>query len=145
MSFSNTLENELLEHILNNANIANVGDATGLRGSATAGSFYLSLHTASPTESGNQSSSETTYGSYARVAVSRSGTGWTVTGNSASPAANIDFAEATSGTATITHVGLGTDASGTGKLVLYGTLSPSISVTTGVIPRVKTTSTITLD
>lgn len=145
MSFSNTLENELLEHILNNANIANVGDATGLRGSATAGSFYLSLHTASPTESGNQSSNETTYGSYARVAVSRSGTGWTVTGNSASPAANIDFAEATSGTATITHVGLGTDASGTGKLVLYGTLSPSISVTTGVIPRVKTTSTITLD
>ncbi len=145
MSFSNTLENELLEHILNNANIANVGDATGLRGSATAGSFYLSLHTASPTDSGNQSSSETTYGSYARVAVSRSGTGWTVTGNSASPAANIDFAEATSGTATITHVGLGTDASGTGKLVLYGSLSPSISVTTGVIPRVKTTSTITLD
>lgn len=145
MSFSNTLENELLEHILNNANIANIGDATGLRGSTAAGSFYLSLHTASPTESGNQSSSETTYGSYARVAVSRSGTGWTVTGNSASPAANIDFAEATSGTATITHVGLGTDASGTGKLVLYGTLTPSISVTTGVIPRIKTTSTITLD
>jgi len=145
MSFSNTLENELLEHILNNANIANVGDATGLRGSATAGSFYLSLHTASPTETGNQSSSETTYGSYVRVAVSRSGTGWTVTGNSASPAANIDFAEATSGTATITHVGLGTDSSGTGKLVLYGSLTPSISVTTGVIPRVKTTSTITLD
>lgn len=145
MSFSNTLENELLEHILNNANIANVGDATGLRGSATAGSFYLSLHTASPGETGNQSTNETTYGSYVRVAVSRSGTGWTVTGNSASPAANIDFAEATSGTATITHVGLGTDSSGTGKLVLYGTLSPSISVTTGVIPRVKTTSTITLD
>ena len=145
MSFSNTLENELLEHILNNANIANVGDATGLRGSATAGSFYLSLHTASPTETGTQSSSETTYGSYVRVAVSRSGTGWTVTGNSASPAANIDFAEATSGTATITHVGLGTDSSGTGKLVLYGSLTPSISVTTGVIPRVKTTSTITLD
>jgi len=145
MSFSNTLENELLEHILNNANIANVGDATGLRGSATAGSFYLSLHTASPTETGNQSSSETTYGSYVRVAVSRSGTGWTVTGNSASPAANIDFAEATSGTATITHVGLCTDSSGTGKLVLYGSLTPSISVTTGVIPRVKTTSTITLD
>lgn len=145
MSFSNTLENELLEHILNNANIANVGDATGLRGSSTAGSFYLSLHTSSPGEGGNQSTNETSYGSYVRVSVTRSGTGWTVTGNSASPAANIDFAEATSGTATITHVGLGTDSSGTGKLVLYGSLSPSISVTTGVIPRIKTTSTITLD
>jgi len=145
MSFSNTLENELLLLLLNNSNIANVGDATGLRGSTTAGSFYLSLHTASPSETGNQSSNETTYGSYARVAVARSAAGWTITGNSASPTANIDFAEATSGTATITHVGLGTDASGTGKLVLYGSLSPSISVTTGVIPRVKTTSTITLD
>lgn len=145
MSFSNTLENELLEHILNNANIANIGDATGLRGSTAAGSFYLSLHTASPGEAGTQSTNETSYTSYVRVAVSRSGTGWTVTGNSASPAANIDFAEATGGTATITHVGLGTDASGTGKLVLYGSLSPSISVTTGVIPRIKTTSTITLD
>ena len=145
MSFSNTLENELLEHILNNANIANIGDATGLRGSSTAGLFYLSLHTSSPGEGGTQSTNETSYGSYARVSVSRSGSGWTVTGNSASPAAAIDFPEATSGTATITHVGLGTDSSGTGKLVLYGSLSPSISVASGVIPRVKTTSTITLD
>ena len=145
MSFSNTLENELLEHILNNANIADIGDATGLRGSSTAGSFYLSLHTSSPGETGTQSTNETSYTSYARVAVARSGSAWTVTGNSASPAAAIDFPEATGGTATITHVGLGTASSGTGKLVLYGSLSPSISVASGVIPRVKTTSTITLD
>lgn len=145
MSFSNTLENELLLLILNNSNIANIGDATGLRGSSTAGVFYLSLHTSSPGEGGTQSTNETTYGSYARVSVVRSASGWTVTGNSASPTSAIDFAEATSGTATITHVGLGTDSSGTGKLVLYGSLSPSISVASGVIPRIKTTSTITLD
>jgi hypothetical protein len=145
MSFSNTLENELLLLILNNSNIANIGDATGLRGSTTAGSFYLSLHTSSPGEGGDQTTNETGYGSYARVAVARSAAGWTITGNSASPTANVDFPEATSGTATITHVGLGTSSSGAGKLVLYGSLSPSISVTTGVIPRVKTTSTITLD
>ncbi len=145
MSFSNTLENELLLLLLNNSNIADIGDATGLRGSSTAGSFYLSLHTSSPGESGTQSTNETSYTSYTRVAVARSAGGWTITGNSASPTANVDFPEATGGTATITHVGLGTASSGTGKLVLYGSLSPSISVTTGVIPRVKTTSTITLD
>ena len=145
MSFSNNLENKLLLLIFNNSNIANIGDATGLRGSTTAGSFYLSLHTSSPGEGGDQTTSETGYGSYARVAVARSAAGWTITGNSASPTANVDFPEATSGTATITHVGLGTSSSGAGKLVLYGSLSPSISVTTGVIPRVKTTSTITLD
>jgi hypothetical protein len=145
MSFSNTLENEMLLHLLNNSDIADIGDATGLRGSTTAGSFYLSLHTSSPGETGTQSTNETSYTSYARVAVARTAGGWTVTGNSASPTANVDFPEATGGTATITHVGLGTASSGTGKLVLYGALSPSISVTTGVIPRVKTTSTITLD
>ena len=145
MSFSNTLENQLLLLILNNSNVANIGDATGLRGSSTAGVFYLSLHTSSPGEGGTQSTNETTYGSYARVSVVRSASGWTVTGNSASPTSAIDFAEATSGTATITHVGLGTDSTGTGKLVLYGSLSPSISVASGVIPRIKTTSTITLD
>lgn len=145
MSFTNTLENEMLLHLLNNSDVANIGDATGLRGSTTAGSFYLSLHTASPGETGTQSTSETSYTGYARVAVARSALGWTVTGNSASPTSNIDFGECTAGSATITHVGLGTDSSGTGKLVLYGSLSPSISVSTGVIPRIKTTSTITLD
>ena len=145
MSFSNNLENKLLLLIFNNSNIANIGDATGLRGSSTAGVFYLSLHTSSPGETGTQSTNETTYGSYARVSVVRSASGWTVTGNSASPTSAIDFAECTSSTATITHVGLGTDSTGTGELVLYGSLSPSISVASGVIPRIKTTSTITLD
>ena len=145
MSFTNTLENEMLLLLLNNSNVANIGDATGLRGSSTAGVFYLSLHTSSPGETGTQSTNETTYGSYARVSVVRSASGWTVAGNSASPTSAIDFAECTSGTATITHVGLGTDSTGTGKLVLYGSLSPSISVASGVIPRIKTTSTITLD
>lgn len=64
MSFSNTLENELLLLLLNNSNVANIGDATGLRGSSTAGSFYLSLHTSSPGETGTQSTNETSYTSY---------------------------------------------------------------------------------
>jgi hypothetical protein len=145
MSKSNTFENDLLLLIFNNTNIGLIGDATGVRGSTGAGSLYVSLHTANPDEAGAQNTSETTYTSYARVAVARSGSGWTVTGNSVSPAANIDFPECTGGTATITHFGVGTDVSGAGKLLYKGTLTPSISVSTGVIPRIKTTSTITED
>ena len=44
MPASTTFENLLLQHILQNANIANIGDATGLRGSTTTGSLYISLH-----------------------------------------------------------------------------------------------------
>ena len=48
-----------------------------------------------------------------QVAVARSGSGFTVTNNSVSPAANVDFPAATGGTETATYVGIGTASSGT--------------------------------
>lgn len=145
MSKGNVFEGELLEHIFNNADIALIGDATGLRGSSADGDLYVSLHTADPGEGGAQNTSETTYGSYARVAVARDGTGWTVTGNSVSPASAITFPAASSGTATITHAGVGTASSGAGKLLYSGTVTPNISVSTGVTPVLPTGSAITED
>ena len=145
MSKANGFENSLLLLVFNNTNIANVGDGTGLRGSLAAGSLYLSLHTANPDETGDQTTSETSYGSYARVAVARSGAGFTVTGNSVSLAANADFPACTSGSATITHFGIGTAASGAGVLLYKGTVTPNISVSTGVTPRLTTAGTITED
>lgn len=44
-----------------NTDWANVGDAAGLQNSAAAGSLYLSLHTASPAETGNQTTNEISY------------------------------------------------------------------------------------
>lgn len=143
MSKGNTFENELLEHIFNNADIALIGDATGLRGSSADGDLYVSLHTADPGEGGSQTTSETSYGSYARVAVARDGTGWTVTANSVSPQAAISFPQCSSGTATITHAAVGTASSGAGKLLYSGTVTPNISVATGVTPILPTGSAIT--
>lgn len=71
MSFSDTAENDLLQLLFNNVDMALVGDATGLRGASAAGSFYLSLHTADPGDAGSQSTSEAAYSGYARVAVVR--------------------------------------------------------------------------
>lgn len=143
MSKSNAWETALLGLLFNNANVAGVGDATGLRGSSTAGVLYLSLHTADPGETGTQTTSEISYGSYARVSVVRSGVGWTVTGNSVSPAAIVVFPIATSGSGTATYVGVGTDSSGSGTLLYYGALTPSIAVSTGVAPVLTSASTIT--
>lgn len=146
MSKSNACENGLLLLIFNNTDFAGIGDAGGLQNSATAGSLYVSLHTSDPGEAGDQTTNETAYTSYARVAVARSGAGWTVTGNSVSPAANIDFAECTgSPGAAITHFGIGTDSSGAGTLLYSGTITPNITMASGVIPRIKSTSTITED
>lgn len=66
-----------LNLLFKNTTWANIGDATGLVGSSTAGSLYVALHTADPS-AGNQNTSEATYTSYARVAVARSGAGWSV-------------------------------------------------------------------
>lgn len=58
---ADTAATNLLKVIFQNLAWANIGDATGLVGSGAAGSFYLSLHSASPTESGSQSTSEISY------------------------------------------------------------------------------------
>lgn len=145
MSATNSFESAILSLIFENANAANIGDATGLRGSSTAGVFYISLHTSDPGEAGSQTTNETNYTSYARVSVARSTSGWTVTGNSASPDAAISFPACTGGTATITHFGIGSDSSGAGNLFLSGTVSPNISVSSGVTPQLTTASSCTLD
>lgn len=125
MSKSNAMENGMLLLFFNNTDFANIGDAGGLQNSAAAGSFYISLHTADPGEAGSQNTSETAYTNYARIAVARSGAGWTVSGNSVTNAAEILFAECGVTGATITHWGLGTDSSGAGTLLYSNTLGSS--------------------
>lgn len=145
MSKSNAWENALLLLLFNNTNAANIGDATGLRGSSTPGSLYISLHTADPGEGGDQTTSEAGYTSYARVAVARSGAGFTVSGNSVSPAADIVFPTGTGGSGTATHVGIGTASSGAGVLLYSGTLTPNIVMGNGIAPTVTTATALTED
>ena len=135
MSASNSFETSLLTLVFNNTNIANVGDATGLRGSSTAGSLYISLHTADPGEAGSQTTNEANYGSYARVAVARSAGGFTISGNSVSNTAAVTFPACASGSSTCTYFGVGTDSSGAGTLLLSGALTASLAVSTGITPQ----------
>lgn len=142
MSKGDTFENDLLRLIFNGTAIANIADNAA---ASPLTNLFVSLHTADPGEAGSQTTSETTYTSYARVSVARTTGGWTVTANSVSPVANIAFPSCTGGTATITHFGVGTATSGAGKLLYKGTVTPSISVSTGVTPTLTTASTITED
>lgn len=146
MSKSDSFENALLLLLFNNTNIANLGDATGVRGSSSAGSLYLALHTADPGEAGSQSTSECNYTGYARLAVARSSSGFTVSGNVASLTANQDFGAKTAGTdQTATFFSVGTAASGAGVILYSGSISPTIAITNGVIPRLTTGTTFTED
>lgn len=135
MSWSNTLETGWLNLFFKNTDFTLVGDAGGLRGSAVAGSLYLSLHTADPGETGDQTTSETGYTSYVRLAVARDGTNWTVAGNQVSNALDLLFAACTGSSSTITHIGIGTSSVGAGKLCYSGALSASLAVSNGITPR----------
>jgi hypothetical protein len=142
MSKGNTFENDLLKLIFNGDAIANLADNAV---SSPLSVLYLALHTADPNEAGDQTTSEISYTGYARVAVNRNSGGFTVTNNSVSPAANIDFGLCTAGSGTVTHVSIGTATSGAGKILYKGTVTPNIAVSNGVTPRLTTSSTITED
>lgn len=141
MSKGNTFETDVLALIFNATAIADLAENDSTSPATT---LTVALHTADPGEAGSQLTNETAYTGYARVAVARTSGGWTVSGGSVSPAANIDFGECTASPgAPITHFSVGTGVSN--KLLYSGTVTPNITMAVGVIPRLKTTSTITED
>jgi hypothetical protein len=141
MGKSNTFSNDLLKLIYNAVAIANIADNAA---SSPLTTLYVALHTADPGAAGNQSTNEISYTGYARVAVARTTGGWTVTGTSISPVADVDFAISTGGAGgTATFASVGTASSGTGKILHSGALNPNIVVTTGVPPVIVQGSTIT--
>ena len=135
MSMTNAAEAALLDLLFLNTDWANIGDAAGLQNSATAGSFYISLHTADPGESGTQSTSEASYTGYARVAVNRTAGGWTRTVSTIANTALVQFAQCTGGSATVTHFGVGTDSTGAGNLLMKGALNAALNISNGIQPQ----------
>lgn len=142
MSKSNTFENDLVKLIFNGTPIPNIADNAG---SGPLAVLYLGLHTADPGEAGDQETSECAYTSYDRVAVDRDNTGFTISNNEAALAADQDFPECTGGSEEATHFTVGTAASGAGKMLYRGALSPSIVISAGVIPRLKAGTKCTED
>jgi hypothetical protein len=142
MSKGDTFENDLLKLIFQATAIANIADNAA---SSPLTNLWLSLHTADPGDAGSQTTSEATYGAYARKSVARTSGGWTVSTNSATLQAINAFNACTSGSNTITHFAVGTASSGAGKILYKGAVTPNIAVSTGVTPRLTTATTITED
>jgi hypothetical protein len=138
VSKSNAWESDLLKLVFQNIATALIGDANGLQPSAAPGSLYLSLHTGDPGETGDQSTNEAAYTSYARVAVARSAAGWTVSGTAPTQVANaaaVNFPACTGSSSTVTHAAVGTSSSGPGKLLYSGALTASLAVSNLIQPQ----------
>jgi len=138
MSATNAMAAAVLSLYFENTSHANIGDAGGVLKSVADGSFYISLHTADPGETGTQTANEASFTGYARKAVARGTAQWTVTTADPAVATNdnlITFAQCTGGTATATHFGVGTDSSGAGNLLFSGALDASLSISNGITPE----------
>lgn len=142
MSISNTTESAILKLVFNATAWANYADNAS---SSPQTNVAVALHTADPGDTGNMTTSEAAYTSYARVDVARTTSGWTETSGSVSPAANIDFPAGTGGSGTVTHFSTGKTGGSTAAILWSGTVSPNIVCGNGVTPRLTTASTITLD
>ena len=136
MSATNAFETDLLKLIFTNVSAPNVGDATGLVKSTTDGVFWISLHTSDPGETGDQTTNEAGYTSYARVSVVRTTSGWSVSGNTATNVNAITFPACTGGSSTVTYFGIGSASSGAGHLFFSGALAASLAVSNGITPSV---------
>ena len=89
--------------------------------------WHIALYTASPSDPGG--GTEVSGGGYARQSVT-----FTVSGNTASNTAAIEWPVATSGYGTVTDVGVFDAASG-GNLIAYAALTTSKSIDTGDVFR----------
>ena len=115
MSFSNDFETRVLQYIF----------TTGSVTRPTA--WHVALYTAAPNDSGG--GTEVSGGAYARQSVA-----FTVSGNTASNSASVEYPTATASYGTVTHVGV-FDASSGGNLIAYAALTTSKAIDTGDVFR----------
>jgi len=117
MSFSNYLETKVLDHVFG---------GTAYTAPST---LYLALFTAvSDGEAGTVT--EVSGGGYARQTVA-----FTTSGNTTSNTGAVEYPTATANYGTVTHVGI-YDASSSGNLMAYASLSSSKTIETGDVFRV---------
>lgn len=140
-------KSDFLEALYLNLIFKGTTNAAWASAAGTATQLFVALHSADPTDAGNQTASEIVYTGYARVATTR-GAGWNVSGvtpTTVNPAAPINFPACTAGSAVATHFSVGDAASGTGNILYAGAISPTISISAGVTPQLGATTAVTED
>ena len=118
MSFSNTFETRVLTWVFTSS--------SATRPTA----WYMALFTSNPADDASGTEVSTSGPAYARQSAT-----FTVSGDTASNSAAIEFPTATASFGTVSHVGV-FDASTGGNLIAYAALSTSKAIDTGDVFRI---------
>jgi hypothetical protein len=135
-SKKDTFETAILDLIFKNSNLATIGDATGLRGSTTAGNFFIALFTVAPSDSAQ--GTECTYTGYARKDILRAtgAGGWTTSNNNAYNTSAITFAQCTVGSNTACAFAICKAVTGgVDDAIYWGDLSANLAISPGITPE----------
>ena len=128
LSLSNTFETTVLTWLLTNS--------SATRPTA----WYVALFTSNPDEDASGTEVSTSGTAYARQSVT-----FSVSGNTATNTAAIEFPTATASYGTVTHVGV-YDASTAGNLIAYAALTTSKAIDTGDVMRIPSSDLdVTMD
>ena len=149
MPIGPTFSGDILQLVFDGIGIANIAiNATA----SPSTSLWYGLHSAQPS-SDAQTGSEVAYTGYTRISAARSTASPAFTFTAASsagagaklnPNAIVTFPICSGTSDTAAYFSIGLSSAGTGKILWSGSMSPSISVSNGVTPRLTTGSTITL-
>lgn len=115
MSFSNYLEDAVLNHVFGGSSYS------------APGTLYVALYTVAPSDTGG--GTEVSGGSYARQTGA-----FSVSSGTASNSSAIEYPTATADYGTVVAMGI-FDASTSGNLLAYGTLTTNKNVSTGDVLR----------
>lgn len=118
MSFSNTFETRVLTWVFTSS--------SATRPTA----WYMALFTSNPADDASGTEVSTSGTAYARQSAT-----FTISGDTASNSAAIEFPTATASFGTVSHVGV-FDASTGGNLIAYAALSTSKAIDTGDVFRI---------
>lgn len=133
MPKSTTFSNDILALILNGTAIADLAENDATSPLAT---LYLRLHTADPGVGGSQLTNEIGYDNYAAEGVARTTGGFTApSGGSSTNVALEQFPQCGASGATATHVSLGTEPTGAGKVLYAGALNSPLAISNLVRPQ----------
>jgi hypothetical protein len=128
MSLSNTFETHTLQYLFTTTSVTR----------PTA--WYIALFTSNPDEDASGTEVSTSGTAYARQSVT-----FSVSGNTATNTAAIEFPTATASYGTVTHVGV-YDASTAGNLIAYAALTTSKAIDTGDVMRIPSSDLdVTMD
>lgn len=121
MSLTNAFETHTLQYLLTTDSVTRPT------------SWYIGLFTSDPTDTGSAGTEVSTGTGYARTAVT-----FTVTGDTASNSAAVEFPAASGGNwGTISHIGV-MDASTGGNMIVHSALTTAKAINDGDVFRIPT-------